>query len=241
MFCNVFGQDVALESCWPDIPTWKDCDEQRCRAANEGNARSDHVAFVHSLRIWRTGESHRPLTPILWKVSRYTSFLSRCFCKSMPFSWQKVVYPGRNYIHPPPPRISGPKPFFRGGGWGCIFWGPTREEFYYAPPPPFIHPPPLEGYFQGWGTHKIWQKVVHAPPVCITIRLPFVSRCFCGSIRVRGRWNTPAHLKERCQWESLEASVRKPRSQSGGLVKCQWSCRPRIARQLKWLKQCYMT
>ena len=36
-----------------------------------------------------------------------------------------------------------------------------------------------------------WQKVVYTPPICIKIRLPFVSRCFCKSIRVRGRWNTP--------------------------------------------------
>ena len=35
-----------------------------------------------------------------------------------------------------------------------------------------------------------WQKVVYTPPICITIRLPFVSRYFCESIRVRGRWNT---------------------------------------------------
>ena len=38
---------------------------------------------------------------------------------------------------------------------------------------------------------SLWQKVVYTPPICITIRLPFVSRYFCGSIRVRGRWNTP--------------------------------------------------
>ena len=36
-----------------------------------------------------------------------------------------------------------------------------------------------------------WQKVVYTPPICITIRLPFVSRYFCRSIRVRGRWDTP--------------------------------------------------
>ena len=36
-----------------------------------------------------------------------------------------------------------------------------------------------------------WQKVVYTPPICITIRLPFVSRYFCWSIRVRGRWDTP--------------------------------------------------
>ena len=53
------------------------------------------------------------------------------------------------YAPPPPPPISGQKAFSRGGGWGCIFWGPTQQEFYT--PPPFIHPPPLGGYFQGWG------------------------------------------------------------------------------------------
>ena len=31
----------------------------------------------------------------------------------------------------------------------------------------------------------------NTPPICITIRLPFVSRYICRSIRVRGRWNTP--------------------------------------------------
>ena len=36
-----------------------------------------------------------------------------------------------------------------------------------------------------------WQKVLYIPPICITIRLPCVSRYFCGSIRVRGRWKTP--------------------------------------------------
>ena len=36
-----------------------------------------------------------------------------------------------------------------------------------------------------------WQKVAKTPPICITIRLPFVLRYFCRSIRVRGRWNTP--------------------------------------------------
>ena len=56
------------------------------------------------------------------------------------------------YTPPPLPPIFGlkKKAFLRGGGWGCIFWGATWQEFY-TPPPPFIHPPPLEGYFQGWG------------------------------------------------------------------------------------------
>ena len=35
------------------------------------------------------------------------------------------------------------------------------------------------------------ESSIYTPPICITIRLPFVSRYFCRSIRVRGRWNTP--------------------------------------------------
>ena len=41
----------------------------------------------------RSGESHRPQTPILLKgIAIHLPFLSRYFCKSMPSSWQKVVY-----------------------------------------------------------------------------------------------------------------------------------------------------
>ena len=40
-----------------------------------------------------SGESNQPLTPILLKsIAIHLPFLSRYFCKSMPSSWQKVVY-----------------------------------------------------------------------------------------------------------------------------------------------------
>ena len=55
----------------------------------------------------------------------------------------------RLYTPPPSPHF-WPEGIFQGRGGGCIFRGPTRQEFY-TPPPPFIRPPPLEGYFQGWG------------------------------------------------------------------------------------------
>ena len=42
---------------------------------------------------------------------------------------------------------------------------------------------------------SFWQKVAYTPPTCITMCLPFVSRCFCRSIKVRGRWST---LNEQC-------------------------------------------
>ena len=46
-----------------------------------------------------------------------------------------------------------------------------------------------------------WQKVVYTQPICITIRLPFVSRYFFRSIRVRGRWDTP---KTNCSGKKKE-------------------------------------
>ena len=57
------------------------------------------------------------------------------------------------YTPPPPPPapISVQKAFSGEGGWGCIFWGPTRQEFYTPPSPLLYTPPPLGGYFQGWG------------------------------------------------------------------------------------------
>ena len=65
-------------------------------------------------------------------------------------SWRLLpsnATPGRNSIHPPPPS----PPFLairhvQGRGMVCIFWGPTRQEFYTPPPPA-----PLEGSFQGGG------------------------------------------------------------------------------------------
>ena len=55
----------------------------------------------------------------------------------------------------------------------------------------------------------LWQNVVYTPPICITIRLPFVSRYFCGSIRVRGRWDTPNLLHAICieRWRENTISI----------------------------------
>ena len=53
-----------------------------------------------------------------------------------------------------------------------------------------VHLPFLPRYFRK-SMPSPWQKVVCTPPIRITIQLPLVSRYFCRSIRVRGRWNTP--------------------------------------------------
>ena len=48
-----------------------------------------------------------------------------------------------------------PSPFlakhFSGEGDGGVYFEPPRGRDFIRPPPPFIHPQPLEGYFQGWG------------------------------------------------------------------------------------------
>ena len=57
--------------------------------------------------------------------------------------------PGRNYIPPPMPPISGHMVRqFSGEGAGCVYVEapPPAGILFYAPPPPA-----LEGYFQGWG------------------------------------------------------------------------------------------
>ena len=51
------------------------------------------------------------------------------------------------YTPPPPPPFSGLKAFFREGGGGVYFEALRGRNF--VPPPLFLHPPPLEGRFQG--------------------------------------------------------------------------------------------
>ena len=66
---------------------------------------------------------------------------------------QKVIQ-GEIIYAPPPSPYFWPKGISGGGGWGCIFWGPTRQEFYT--PPPFYTPPTPRRVFSGggWGCIK---------------------------------------------------------------------------------------
>ena len=61
------------------------------------------------------------------------------------------LVPGRNCIHPPPSPHFWLKGIFSGEGGGGVYFEAPRGRIFIRPPPLFIHPPPLEGYFQGWG------------------------------------------------------------------------------------------
>ena len=88
------------------------------------------------------------------------------------------------YAPPPPPPISGQKALYtRREGWGCIFWGPTRQEFYT--PPPFYTPPTPRRVFSGeggWGCIKFGPAKVRVP----LFLGGFVSRVFCLALVALG-------------------------------------------------------
>ena len=49
-----------------------------------------------------------------------------------------------------------------------------------------------------------FKEVVHTPPTCMTIHLPFVSRCWNRSIRGRGRWDPPLSTDGQPRYTKLE-------------------------------------
>ena len=55
------------------------------------------------------------------------------------------------YTPPPLPPFLAQRHFPGEGGGGVYSEAPRGRNFIRPPPPPFIHPPPLDGYFQGWG------------------------------------------------------------------------------------------
>ena len=119
------------------------------------------ASFSHFEAKQGKGEKQkgRPKLVALFLVEKCT--FSPILSKLLWLKGRQKTRPWPKLYTPPSPPISGQKAFFRGGGWGCIFWAPTRQEFYTPPPPFFIRPPPAEGYFQGVGgvgVYKIWPR-----------------------------------------------------------------------------------
>ena len=55
----------------------------------------------------------------------------------------------RKKLYTPPPPFLAKRHFLGEGGGGVYFEAPRGRNFIR--PPFLIHPPPLGGYFQGWG------------------------------------------------------------------------------------------
>ena len=92
--------------------------------------------------------------------------------------------PGRNYIRPPPlPPFLAKRHFPVEGGGGVYFEAPRGRNFIRPPPPPFIHPPPLGGYFQGWGGVGVYN-----------IRMP---------LNIRMQWNVGTACVSECLLKTL--------------------------------------
>ena len=53
---------------------------------------------------------------------------------------------------PPPPAFFGQKAFLGGKGGGGVYFEPPRGRDVIHPPS--FTPPPVEGYFRGWGCIK---------------------------------------------------------------------------------------
>ena len=92
-------------------------------------------------------------------------------------------------------RAARPGPLLRSCGWQVHLEQNVSGESNRPLTPIHVKKyrdtPPISMVYFCKSMPSVWQKVVYTPPICITIRLPFVSRYFCGSIRVRGRWDTP--------------------------------------------------
>ena len=70
-------------------------------------------------------------------------------------TWNCGMSREKLYSPPPSPPFLA-KSHFSGEGGGGVYFEPHAVGILY--PPPFIHPPPLEGYYQGWGCIKFGPK-----------------------------------------------------------------------------------
>ena len=151
--------------------------------------------------------------------------------------------------------VNGEKRMVASKGGGCIFWSPLWQEFY-MPTPSFIHPPPLEGHFQGceggmqfgpvriFGTSRctfwnpwIWGSVRQTP------RKGFFTRGLCKNVRLSWLWRSECQMYcwTQCSWvlsvllgvalDSAETPFAKTPPPCLGYWVWAWDdCKPRASR-----------
>ena len=88
-----------------------ECSSLRCSSCS---LTFQNFEDVHETQATRQTESH---VGVLWCAQEALPLPTSTGTAHARFT---EMHPGRNYMPLPPP-ISGPKAFFRGGGWGCIF------------------------------------------------------------------------------------------------------------------------
>ena len=136
-----------------------------------------------------SGESNRPLTPIDHTAGVHNVIMT-CTCVIQSDRSRTKNQPKEEVFGPDVPRTSGdhsrgyPGPKLR-----RVESTPDGPRYFrkYRATPPISIAILLQKYA------LLLAEVVYTPPICITIRLPFVSRYFCRSIKVRGRWHAPNH------------------------------------------------
>ena len=118
---------------------------------------------------------------------------------------------------PPPPPISGQKAFFRRGGWGCIFWGATRQEFY-TPPPLFYTPPTFRRVFSGvggWGCIKFGPVILSKIITRIKFSWNFLGLFECFLLVLQGFWGFARWEKSLVFLKFSLVFSKRPRKTSG--------------------------
>ena len=137
---------------------------------SQGQAvRRHHVVFMNS-------GSSRQLSPLARAPIR-GSGSSGLFGPESSSRWEK------QYAHK----------FMSSWGIATCTWGdqehnstPPWQRYFFKSIVTYL---PLLSRYLLKSTPSPWQKVAYTPPICITIRLPFVLRYICRSIRTGGHWN----------------------------------------------------
>ena len=130
---------------------------QHCRlVAGSGSIGSRAMPAIMSSRptrgardAWELKTHHRARQKLAKPLSQHRSL------KNYQCSSERQKFREKSYTPTPPSPSFWPEGLFSekgGGGW--IFRAPRGRNL--TSPPSFIHPPSLEGHFQGWGGVQIW-------------------------------------------------------------------------------------